>query len=78
LPAEALARRCYYSMFRGCTQLSSVTCLATNISALYCTSEWLSGVAASGTFTTPNSTAWASGVSGIPAGWTRVNYEPAP
>ena len=78
LPASTLKKNCYSYMFYGCTKLSSVTCLATNISALDCTSEWLSGVATSGTFTTPNSTAWASGVSGIPAGWTRVNYEPAP
>jgi hypothetical protein len=79
LPAETLVEGCYGFMFYGCTQLSSVTCLATNISALNCTSHWLSDVAASGTFTTPSSTAWTiDSVNGIPTGWTRVNYEPAP
>ena len=79
LPASTLAPNCYASMFENCYKLSSVTCLATNISALDCTSEWLSGVAASGTFTTPSSTAWTiDSINGIPAGWTCVNYEPAP
>jgi hypothetical protein len=69
-------------MFQGCSKLSSVTCLATNISASYCTDNWLTGVAATGTFITPSSTNWSTGastewpygVSGIPDGWTRVDY----
>ena len=77
LPATTLTNNCYYYMFKNCTNLSSVTCLATDISATSCTSNWLDGVAASGTFTTPSSTDWSSktGASGIPSGWTRVNAQ---
>jgi hypothetical protein len=74
LPAPTLPEGCYRAMFYGCTKLKAVTCLATNISALWCTYEWLDGVAASGTFTTPASTGWTDGISGIPDGWTVVDY----
>ena len=74
LPATELAEGCYYGMFSGCTNLSAVTCLATDISAKECTIEWLDGVAATGTFTTPSSTNWSTDADGIPDGWTRVDY----
>lgn len=74
LPATTLASSCYKEMFRGCSNLSEVTCLATSIGAYQCLNNWLGSVKSSGTFTTPSSTAWPSGASGIPAGWTRVNY----
>jgi len=62
-------------MFDGCTKLSAVTCLATDISADECTTYWLDGVAATGTFTKAASmTDWPSGIHGIPDGWTRVPY----
>ena len=71
LPATTLAYGCYSSMFDGCSKLNSVTCLATDISASYCTGLWLSGVAASGTFTKAASmTSWPTGPNGIPDGWT--------
>ena len=73
LPATTLATGCYDCMFEGCSNLASITCAATDISAHLCTSQWLDGVAASGTFTTPSSTAWSSGKDGIPLGWTRVD-----
>ncbi len=70
-----LVNRCYNNMFNnmfhGCSNLNSVTCLATNISANQCTTNWLNGVAATGTFITPSSTGWNSGVNGKPSGWTR-------
>lgn len=75
LLATTLTDLCYYWMFYNCTNLSSVTCRATNISADNCTGSWLNGVAASGTFTTPSSTSWSSGASGIPSGWTRVDAQ---
>ncbi len=75
LPATTLAYGCYSSMFRGCTSLSAITCLATDISASNCTGNWVQGVAASGTFTKAASmTSWTSGASGIPSGWTVVDY----
>ncbi len=74
LKAETLAQECYRSMFQDCTKLASVTCLATNISANDCTTDWLSGVAASGTFTkAPAMTSWSTGTNGIPSGWTVVD-----
>lgn len=71
LPATTLVQSCYHEMFQGCTNLNSITCLATNISASYCTTNWVNGVAASGTFTKAASmTSWTTGVNGIPSGWT--------
>ena len=76
LPAATLVDGCYNHMFTGCMSLTSVTCLATDVSATGCTSEWLSYVATTGTrnFITPASTAWSAGISGIPDGWTRIDY----
>lgn len=73
LPATTLADYCYYFMFNGCTNLASVSCSATDISAKDCTTDWLQGVAATGTFTTPSTTDWTSGFNGIPEGWTRAD-----
>ena len=70
LPATTLATKCYEAMFYGCTKLSYVECLATDISAEYCTDNWLKDVASSGTFVKAANTNWADGVSGIPRGWT--------
>ena len=72
LPAATLAEGCYYGMFEGCTNLNYVKCLATDISATNCTENWLSGVAATGTFVkAPDMTGWTeNSVNGIPAGWT--------
>ena len=71
LPATTLADSCYGDMFYGCTKLSYIKCLATDISATNCTSDWVSGVASSGTFVKATSmTSWGTGTSGIPSGWT--------
>ena len=76
LPATILTESCYYNMFTQCAKLNAVTCLATDISASYCTDYWLTDVSATGTLTTPASTAWTTNSeSGIPTGWTRVNAE---
>ena len=77
LPATTLANSCYSRMFNGCTKLNSVTCLATNISATNCTTDWLAGVAATGTFYKPSSmTSWLiDNPSGIPLGWTEKPSE---
>lgn len=72
---EGLAVKCYMNMFDGCSSLNYVKCLAKDISADMCVSGWLSGVAATGTFVTPSTTGWSTGVSGIPSGWSRVNEE---
>ena len=70
LPATTLANGCYQLMFYGCTSLNYIKCLATNISARNCTSNWVSGVASSGTFVkAANMTSWTTGASGIPSDW---------
>ena len=74
LPATTLATYCYRYMFYSCSSLNYIKCLATDISATNCTSSWLKGVAASGTFVKNASmTSWTRGVNGIPTGWTVQN-----
>lgn len=71
LPATTLIKNCYAGMFSGCTNLNSITCFATNISANYCTFNWVSEVSSTGTFTKAASMeSWTTGVNGIPTGWT--------
>ena len=58
---------------RLCPDLKKVTSLLTDISATNCLQNWMSIVAASGTFIKPSSVIYPSGASGIPAGWTVQN-----
>jgi len=75
LPAETLVDMCYDCMFYECSSLSSIICLATVIPSEYCTSLWVYGTNGTGTFfKNPNKNDWGSGNSGIPAGWTIVDY----
>ena len=71
LPATTLTEGCYTSMFAGCTSLNYIKCLATDISADYCTSGWMWNVATTGTFVkAADMTEWTTGDDGIPNGWT--------
>ena len=81
LPATTLADFCYSNMFSNCEKLNSVTMLATDISANNCLTQWVNGVASTGTFTKAaslergtESEQIPTGVSGIPEGWTVKNY----
>ena len=71
LSATTLQSGCYYHMFYGCSSLSAITCLATDMSATRCTTQWVNGVAANGTFTKAASADWSvkTGNNGIPSGW---------
>ena len=61
-------------MFKGCSSLNYIKCLATDISGTYCTTDWVDGVAATGTFVKDASmTSWTTGIDGIPSGWTLQN-----
>ena len=74
LSASTLVDRCYRDMFSGCTGLNYIKCLATDISAEYCTTNWVDGVASSGTFVKAASmSSWTTGVDGIPTGWVVEN-----
>lgn len=65
---------CYYQMFYGCSSLNYIKCLATTISGTGATSNWVNGVAASGTFVKDsNMSSWSTGNSGIPSGWTVID-----
>ena len=74
LPATTLANYCYAYMFYNCGNLNYIKMLATNISAGGCLSNWVKGVASSGTFVkNANMASLPNGVSGIPNGWTVEN-----
>ena len=74
LPATTLEDDCYSYMFQGCTKLNYIKCLATDISATNCTSNWVKGVASTGTFVkAADMTGWTTGSLGIPEGWTIEN-----
>ena len=74
LPAKTLTLVCYSAMFYGCTNLHYVKCLATDISATFSTSGWLSGVSETGTFVKASGmNDWTTGDNGIPSGWTIEN-----
>ena len=71
LPANTLVENCYTFMFRNCTRLNYIKCLATDIHAPACTSNWVDGVASTGTFVKASDmNNWPTGVKGIPEGWT--------
>lgn len=73
LPATTLADYCYRSLFESCSNLNYVKCLATDISAYGCTSNWLFQVSSSGTFVKDANTTWPTGTNGIPTNWNVVN-----
>lgn len=71
LLAATLTTACYSQMFEGCIRLTRIRCLATDISASDCTTNWLRYTSDSGTFIKSSSnTSWSSDASGIPSGWT--------
>ena len=77
LPATTTASQCYQGMFKNCSSLNYITVLTTNNFTM---NEWLSGVAASGTFVkNPNATWSSCGQNAYPCGWTVQDYvEPTP
>ena len=76
LPAATLAKECYRGLFYSCNKINEITMLATDISATDCLSNWVSGVASSGTFYKNANATWTvSGASGIPVGWEIMDCE---
>ena len=74
LPATTLASSCYMNMFSGCSNLSEMRTYATNPNADSASGsvyQWLQGVSTTGDFWCDPNVTWATGVSGIPSGWTR-------
>lgn len=79
LPATTLASSCYSNMFNGCSSLSSLDVKFTAWSPSSATDNWLSRVAATGTFKCPEALGTDAtiqrGASYCPEGWTVVNYD---
>lgn len=67
--ATALTTSCCDSMFLGCTRLNYIKMLATTIPS-GALSNWVNGVASSGTFIKAESATLPSGADGIPSGWS--------
>lgn len=75
LHVGTLSSYCYFRMFSGCSKLNNITMLATDINATSCLYEWVYGVASAGTlYKHPDMTTLPTGTSGIPSGWTVVDY----
>ena len=76
LPATEPASECYVSMFNSCSNLNYVKCLLKPDTTSY-TTNWLKGVASSGTFIKNNeANNWERSGNGIPVGWTVQNDTP--
>ena len=73
LLAATLPDNAYYQLFYGCSNLNYVRCLATDISATDCLTNWMSGVPSTGTFVKQANSQWPEGTDGIPEGWTVEN-----
>lgn len=70
LPATELVSNCYEFMYKDCRNLRYVIGLFTTEPSKKTTEDWLSGVAASGTFIKSEKATWdVTGVHGIPEGW---------
>ena len=71
LPATTLANYCYNYMFYNCTSLNYIKAMFTTTPSETYTSNWVSGVASSGTFVKNSAAEWdVTGVNGVPNGWT--------
>ena len=71
LLATTLAQSCYGYMFRGCTNLNYIKAMFTTTPSSTYTYNWVSGVAANGTFVKNSAATWTTtGVNGVPTGWT--------
>lgn len=82
LGSSSGSKNAYIRMFYGCSSLNYIKCLTTSVPSddygyPYCTSNWINGVAATGTFVKNASTTWPTGtkwVNGsIPDGWTVID-----
>ena len=70
LKATTLVNECYGNMFNGCSNLNYIKCTAVSgLSASNALTNWVSGVAATGTFVKDGEVTWDTGASGIPSGW---------
>ena len=74
LPASTLADYCYQNIYRGCSSLNMINISADDISATGCLTNWVNGVAATGTFYNTGSATYTTGNDGKPSGWSDGEY----
>lgn len=76
LPAQVVPASAYKEMFSGNGNMSEVTCLATNISALNAVAQWLKNTSETGIFyKAATMDSWPrTGNTGIPSTWTVEDY----
>lgn len=73
LLAPILVEECYAGIVSGCSSVNYIKMMAIDISAQYCLSLWVEGVALTGTFVKNKDATWnVTGTSGIPSGWTVI------
>ena len=86
LPAETVPTQtnssygAYTGMFSGCTALTYIACLATNIDFSLTnppTKNWVSQISTGGSFYRAANTTWGRGADGIPGTWIEYVYPPA-
>ena len=71
LPATTLVQYCYQYMFSGCSNLNYIKAMFTTTPSATYTYNWVSGVAASGTFVKNSAATWdVTDTYGVPTGWT--------
>jgi hypothetical protein len=71
LPATTLVASCYNGMFYSCSNLNYIKAMFTTTPSASYTINWVSGVAATGTFVKNSAASWnVTGNNGIPSGWT--------
>ena len=71
LPAISLVNYCYFKMFNGCTSLNYIKAMFITTPSTTYTNYWVSDVSPTGTFVKNSAARWnATGVYGIPSGWT--------
>lgn len=76
LPATQLTSGCYFNMFDGCSSLRSMNVKFTSEPSTTYTNNWLNGVAEEGVFIKSPEAKWeVVGNSGVPVGWTIMNYD---
>ena len=70
LPATTLVNNCYGYMFGSCSKLKYIKAMFTTTPDSNYTSNWVRGVASSGTFVKNRSATWnVTGDNGVPSGW---------
>lgn len=73
LLAKTLVTGCYEGMFHRCTYLTYIKCMATNVSSVTATTDWVQYVSTVGRFVKDINTEWTVGQSGIPTRWVVVD-----